>query len=111
MALPSIDEIIALIGGSIYGIPTIVIMIIPFIVGLVIGFFIKKILKIMIVIAILAVIASFLGLISLSGIASELSSLISQHGSDVVYYVSLVIGVLPLGLGFVVGLIIGFLFS
>lgn len=109
--LALIDDIIALISGNIYGIPTIVIMIIPFIVGLIIGFFIKKILKIMIILAILALIASFLGFISLTSIATELSHLASQYGPDVYYYISLVIGVLPLGLGFFIGLIIGFLRS
>jgi len=107
--LALIDDIIALISGSIYGVPTIVIMIIPFIVGLIIGFFIKKILKIMIIVAIIALIASFLGLVSLTSIATELGHLASTYGPQVYYYISLVIGVLPLGLGFLIGLIIGFL--
>ncbi|MGQ9468742.1 MAG: hypothetical protein ACUVTD_02800 [Nitrososphaerales archaeon] len=111
LALPTLEEIIALIQGSIYGMPTIVIMIIPFIIGLIIGFFIKKILKIMIIVAILVLIASYFGLISLSNIATELTELVSKYGPEVSYYVSLIIGALPLGLGFIIGLIIGFLLS
>ncbi|MEM3437921.1 MAG: hypothetical protein QXP55_05285 [Nitrososphaerales archaeon] len=106
-----IEDVLGIISGSISGIPTIFIMIVPFIVGLIIGFFIKKLLKIMIIIAILALIASFLGLISLTSIATELGYLASLYGPQVYYYVSLLIGVLPLGIGFFIGLIIGFLLS
>ncbi|MCP8319601.1 MAG: hypothetical protein H3Z52_01475 [archaeon] len=109
--LALIDEIIALISGSISGIPTIVIMIIPFIVGFIIGFFIKKILKIMIVVAIIALIASYFGIISLTSIATELTHLASTYGPQVYSYITLVIGILPLGLGFFIGLLIGFLLS
>ena len=107
--LALIDDIIALISGSIYGIPTIVIMIIPFIVGLIIGFFIKKILKIAIIAAILVLIASYFGLINLTSVATELKHLADTYGPQVYHYITLVIGVLPLGLGLLIGLLIGFL--
>jgi uncharacterized membrane protein (Fun14 family) len=111
MALPSIDEIIALIQGSISGVPTIVLMIIPFIIGLIIGFFVKKILKMAIIVLIIALIVSYFGLINLTSIANELKNLAMQYGPDVYNYITLVIGILPLGLGFFIGLIIGFLLS
>lgn len=106
-----IEDIIGLISGSISGIPTIVIMIIPFIVGLIIGFLIKKLLKIMIIVAILALIASYFGLINLASIAIELKDLVLEYGPEVYTYVTLIVGILPLGLGFIIGLIIGFLLS
>jgi len=108
LALPTIEEIIALISGSIHGVPTIVIMIIPFIVGLIIGFFIKKILKLVIIGIIIALIASYFGYINLTSTAMELKNLILTYGPEIF---ALVLGVLPLGLGFFVGLIIGFLLS
>jgi uncharacterized membrane protein (Fun14 family) len=86
-----------------------VIMIIPFIVGLIIGFFIKKMLKIAIIAAIIVVIASYLGFFGLS--LGALAGVAEQYGPAALHYGVLLMGMLPLGLGFVVGLILGFLFG
>ncbi|MCW4047743.1 MAG: hypothetical protein NWE99_09340 [Candidatus Bathyarchaeota archaeon] len=105
-----LDDLFGFIAsGNIAGIPTIVIMIIPFIIGLVIGFFIKKMLKIAIIAAIIVVIASYLGFFGLS--LGALASVAEQYGPVVFHYAVLLMGMLPLGLGFVVGLILGFLFG
>jgi uncharacterized membrane protein (Fun14 family) len=105
-----LDELLGFItSGSIGGIPTWVIMIIPFIVGLIIGFFIKKMLKIAIIAAIIVVIASYLGFFGLS--LGALAGVAEQYGPAALHYGVLLMGMLPLGLGFVVGLILGFLFG
>jgi uncharacterized membrane protein (Fun14 family) len=105
-----IDELLGFIGsGSIAGIPTIVVMAIPFIAGLIIGFFVKKMLKIAIVAGIIVVIVSYLGLFGLS--LSALKDIADKYGPVAVHYGVLLMGILPLGLGFLVGLIIGFVFG
>jgi uncharacterized membrane protein (Fun14 family) len=105
-----LDELLGFIAsGSIGGIPTWVIMIIPFIAGLIIGFFIKKMLKIAIIAAVIVIIASYLGFFGLS--LGALANVAEQYGPAALHYGVLLMGMLPLGLGFVVGLILGFLFG
>jgi len=104
-----LEEITQLAFSNIGGLPTIAIMGMPFIVGLVIGFFIKKILKVAVILAIIAVIASYFGFVNLSGTFEEIKVLAAQYGPEVLTYISLAIGVLPLGIGLVVGIIAGFL--
>jgi uncharacterized membrane protein (Fun14 family) len=95
--------------GSIGGIPPIVVMIIPFIIGLIVGFFIKKMFKIAIIAAIILVVVSYLGFFGLS--LGALSDLADKYGPIAIQYGVLLMGMLPLGLGLVVGLIIGFIFA
>jgi uncharacterized membrane protein (Fun14 family) len=95
--------------GSIGGLPPIVVMIIPFIIGLIVGFFIKKMFKIAIIAAIILVVVSYLGFFGLS--LGALSDLADKYGPIAIQYGVLLMGMLPLGLGLVVGFIIGFVFS
>lgn len=108
--LGAIDEIFRFItSGSVSGIPTIVIMILPFIIGLVVGYLVHKMLKIAIIAGIILVVVAYLGFFGLS--LSALKNLSDIYGPIAVQYGTLLIGILPLGLGFFVGLIIGFIFS
>ena len=105
-----IDELIGFItSGNIAGIPTLVVMVIPFIIGLIIGFFVKKVLKIAIIAGVIVVIVSYLGLFGLS--LSALKDISDKYGPTAIHYAVLLVGILPLGLGFIVGLIIGFVFG
>jgi len=105
-----IDELLGFItSGNIAGIPTLVVMVIPFIIGLIIGFFVKKVLKIAIIAGVIVVIVSYLGLFGLS--LSALKDISDKYGPTSIHYAVLLIGMLPLGLGFIVGLIIGFVFG
>jgi uncharacterized membrane protein (Fun14 family) len=105
-----LEDILGFItSGSIGGIPPIVVMIIPFIIGLVVGFFIKKMFKIAIIAAIILVVVSYLGFFGLS--LGALKDLADKYGPIAVQYGALLMGMLPLGLGLVVGFIIGFIFS
>jgi uncharacterized membrane protein (Fun14 family) len=95
--------------GSIGGLPPIVVMIIPFILGLVVGYLVHKFLKIAIIAAIILVIVSYFGFFSLS--LGALQDIANTYGPIAVQYGTLLIGILPLGIGFIVGVIIGFIFS
>ena len=105
-----LDDIFHFItSGNIGGIPTIVVMILPFVIGLIVGYLVHKALKIAIVAGIVLVIVAYFGFFGLS--LNVLKSLSDKYGPIAVQYGTLLIGILPLGLGFIVGLIIGFIFS
>jgi uncharacterized membrane protein (Fun14 family) len=95
--------------GSIGGLPPIVIMIIPFVIGLIVGYLVHKMLKIAIIAAIILVVVSYFGFFGLSLVA--LQNLADTYGPVAVQYGTLIMGMLPLGIGLVVGFIIGFIFS
>ena len=95
--------------GSIFGLPPIVIMIIPFVIGLVVGYLVHKMLKIAIIAGIILVVVAYLGFFGLSlGALKDLSDI---YGPIAVQYGILLMGMLPLGIGLIVGLVIGFIFS
>ena len=93
--------------GSIGGLPPIVVMIIPFVVGLIVGYLIRKMLKIAIIAGIILVVVSYFGFFGLS--LGALKNLSDKYGPIAVQYGILFMGMLPLGLGLIVGLIIGFI--
>ncbi len=106
----AIDDVIHFItSGTISGLPTIVVMILPFVLGLIVGYLIHKFLKIAIVAAVVLFIVAYLGFFGLS--LGTLKSVSDKYGPIAIQYGTLLIGVLPLGLGFIVGLIIGFIVS
>jgi uncharacterized membrane protein (Fun14 family) len=95
--------------GSIGGLPPIVVMIIPFIIGLIVGYLVHKMLKIAIIAAIILVVVSYFGFFGLS--LGALKGLSDTYGPIAVQYGALLMGMLPLGIGLIVGFIIGFIFS
>jgi len=108
--LGAIDQVFHFItSGSIGGLPPIVVMVIIFVIGLVVGYLIHLFLKIAIIAAIILVVVSYFGLFGLS--LSALKDLADKYGSIVYQYGVLLIGMLPLGIGFIIGLIIGFIFA
>ncbi len=108
--LGAIDEVIQFItSGSIGGLPPIVLMIIPFILGLIVGYLVHKMLKIAIIAAVILVVVSYFGFFGLS--LDALKNLSDIYGPIAVQYGVLLIGMLPLGIGLIVGIIIGFIFS
>ena len=105
-----IDELLQFItSGSIAGLPPIVVMIIPLIVGLIVGFLVKKFLKIAIIAAIIIVVVSYFGFFALS--LTSLKDIADKYGPIAIHSAVLLIGMLPLGIGFIIGLVIGFLFG
>ncbi len=106
----AIEDVIGFItSGSIGGLPPILVMIIPFILGLVVGYLVHKVLKIAIAAAVILVVVSYFGFFGLS--LGALNDLAGTYGPIVVQYGTLLMGILPLGIGFIVGLVVGFIFS
>ncbi len=99
-----VSDLFGKLGGSLGGVPTIVFMIIPFIFGLIVGWFIKKALKIAIIAAIILIIATYFGFFGLTW------STLGDLGMAAIQGGILLFGFLPLGIGFVIGLILGFIF-
>ena len=106
----AIGEVIHFItSGSISGLPPIVLMVIIFVIGLIVGYLIHLFLKIAIIAAIILFVAAYFGFFGLS--LNELKNYATQYGSVVYQYGALIIGILPLSIGFIIGLIIGFVLS
>jgi len=105
-----LDEFLRFIGGgSIAGLPPLVVMAIPFILGLIVGFLIKKSLKKALIIGIIIAAVTYFGFFSLS--LDGLEDIIAQYGPMSVHYMVLLLGMLPLSVGLIIGLAIGFLFG
>ena len=106
----AIDQVINFItSGSIGGIPPLVLMIIPFVIGLVVGYLVHKMLKIAIIAAIILVVVAYFGFFGLS--LGALKGIADIYGPIAVQYGVLLMGMLPLGLGLIVGFVIGFILS
>jgi uncharacterized membrane protein (Fun14 family) len=95
--------------GSIAGLSPLIIMAITFIIGVIVGYLARKVLKIAIIAAVVLIVVSYLGLFGLS--LGALKTAAETYGPMVIQLGAFLVGVLPAGLGFVVGLIIGFIFS
>lgn len=95
--------------GSLSGLPPIVVMIIPFVIGLILGYLVHKMLKITIIAAIVLVVVAYFGFFGLS--IGALKSLVDIYGPIAIQYGILLMGMLPLSIGLVVGFVIGFIFS
>ena len=107
-SLGVLEDIFAFItSGSIGGLPPIMVMIIPFVIGLIVGYLFRKMLKIAIIAAIILVVVAYFGFFGLS--LGALKDLADTYGPIAIQYGILFIGMLPLGLGLIVGLIIGFI--
>lgn len=101
-------DLLQLFSGSFAGVPGWVVFLIPLIVGIVIGYLIKQALIVGIVLLIVAVIASYLGFISLGSVVQGVKDLVTKYGPIASTYVAIFFGIIPLSIGLVIGLIIGF---
>jgi uncharacterized membrane protein (Fun14 family) len=104
-----IDDLFHLMTGSFGGIPSIAIMAVPFIIGLIIGYLIKKAIKIGLILVVIAFVASYFGLVNLGNLAQEGKNLAVKYGPTALSYVALFFGIIPLSLGLVIGLVLGFI--
>lgn len=105
-----LDEFSRFIGeGSIAGLPPLVVMAIPLILGLIVGFLIKKSLKKALIAGLIIAAVTYFGLFSLS--LAGMKDIIARYGPMSVHYVVLLLGILPLSVGLITGLTIGFLFG
>jgi uncharacterized membrane protein (Fun14 family) len=103
--LDLVGDIFNLIGGSIGGLPTLVVMAVPFIVGIIVGFLVKKMLKWAILAFVVLIVLAYFGVWGLS------FGTLKDWGVVAFQSAIIVVGVLPLGLGFIVGLVLGFIFG
>jgi len=95
--------------GSIAGLSPLIFMAITFIIGVIVGYLARKVLKIAIIAAVVLIVVSYLGFFGLS--LGSLKTAAETYGPMVIQLGTFLVGVLPVGIGFVVGLIIGFIFS
>jgi uncharacterized membrane protein (Fun14 family) len=103
------DLIHFITSGSVAGLPPIVMMIIIFVIGLIVGYLVHLFLKIAIMAAIVLFVLAYLGFFGLS--LGALKDLAVKYGPLVYQYGALIIGILPLSIGFIIGVIIGFVSS
>lgn len=92
--------------GTIAGLPTLVAMSVPLVLGLIVGLVSLKFLKTGMAVMIILAVVIYLGLNSMD--INTLQQLALQYGMSASLLASMLIGVLPLGIGFVIGAIIGF---
>ncbi|XES77770.1 MAG: hypothetical protein ACBZ72_02550 [Candidatus Bathyarchaeia archaeon] len=109
LPLDLISDLLGRITGSLGGLPTIAVMAIPLIIGLVVGYLIKKVLKWAIIAGVIVTVIAYFGFFGLS--LSTLSGLVEQYGPIAAQEAILLFGMLPLGIGFIIGLILGFIFG
>jgi uncharacterized membrane protein (Fun14 family) len=80
-----------------------------FVIGLIVGYLIHLFLKIAIIAAIILFVVAYFGFWGLS--LNVLKNYVAQYGSIVYQYGALIMGILPLSIGFIIGVIIGFVFA
>jgi uncharacterized membrane protein (Fun14 family) len=108
--LDFLSDILSFItNGTIIGLPTLVLMAIPLIIGVVVGFFVKKILKWAIIAGAIALVLAYLGIWGLS--FDKLQEWSATYGGLAFHGAIIIIGILPIGIGFIIGVILGFIFG
>lgn len=96
-----------IINGSISGIPVAGFTLFSFMLGLIIGYLLRKLVKLALLIGFIVILASYLGFINVS----EVKSIAERYGTEIISYIALFVGIIPLSIGLIIGLIIGFLFG
>jgi uncharacterized membrane protein (Fun14 family) len=103
-----IEELVNfLTNGSIAGLPPLAVMVVPLVLGLLVGFLAHKVLKVVVIALIVLVVVAFFGIYTLD--IPSLQQLVQHYGPLVLSYGALLVGVLPLSVGFVIGAIVGFI--
>jgi uncharacterized membrane protein (Fun14 family) len=109
--LSILDDLTHLMSGNLGSLPSLLVMAIPLIVGLVLGYIVKRMLKIGLILVAVALVASYFGFISLSSLTGEVQTLVTKYGPVAQSYVSLFFGIVPLSIGLVIGFLLGFIFT
>lgn len=91
------------------GLPSLEVMAVPLIIGVVVGYVLRKALKIGIALLIVAFIASYFGFISLASVESGGKALILKYGPQAQSYIAIFLGLVPLSIGLIIGIVIGFI--
>ena len=95
---------------SLFGLPGYAFFAMPFVVGLVLGFLVKKALKI-VIIAIVAIAALlYFGVLTMGSMQTYLQTIMG-YSPLAMQYAAILFGMLPLGTGLIIGLLIGLKFG
>ncbi len=105
------DDLTHLMSGNLGSIPSLAVMAIPLIIGLILGYIVKRVLKIGLILVAIALVAAYFGFVNLSGMASEAQGLVTKYGPVANSYISLFFGIIPLSIGLVIGFLLGFIFT
>lgn len=97
-----IEEVMNALTG---GLPAPVVMGLPFIVGLILGFLIKKLLKIALVLIIAAGVGTYLGFVTIN--LEALKAAAEKYGGAITVAASMLLSIVPMGAGLVIGFILG----
>jgi hypothetical protein len=101
-----IDQIVQFItNGSVLGLPVMGVMTIPLVLGIILGYFTMKFVKILVIAAVVMAAATFFGLYSLD--IPAMQQMVQLFGSLGMAIGSLLLGTAPLSVGLVIGVIIG----
>jgi hypothetical protein len=101
-----IDELVHFItNGSVLGLPSLAVMTVPLVIGIIVGFFTIKFLKILVIAAVIIAAATFFGFYSMD--IPALQQMVQLFGSMAMAIGSLLLGMMPLSVGLVIGVIIG----
>lgn len=95
---------------SFNGIPGIGFLAIPFVIGLVLGFLVKKALKLALLGLIVVSVGMYFGVVNMTDIQRYLE-ITKNLGPQAMQYAAVLYGMLPLGAGFFIGLVIGLKFG
>ncbi|MGB9729047.1 MAG: hypothetical protein ACP5GU_02110 [Thermoprotei archaeon] len=95
------------LNGTISGIPVAGFSLFSFILGLVIGYLLRRLIKLALLVGFIVILASYLGFINVS----EVKNMAQKYGPDIISYLALIIGIIPVSLGLVIGLVIGFFYG
>lgn len=109
------DELFKILGGqipnvSLFGLPGYAFLVGPLVIGLVLGFLIKKALKIVLISIAAIALGLYFGVFMLSDVQKYLQ-ITKGLGPEAMHYAAILFAMLPLGTGFFVGLVIGLKFG
>ena len=103
------SDILKLIEGQFGGgIHSIVAMLPTIVVGVVLGIILHKAFKYGIIALIVAAVAVYLGFVSLSTIEGGAKDLVAKYGPVAQSYIAVFLGLVPLSIGLVIGIVVGF---
>ena len=111
LPLSILDDLTHMMSGNLGSLPSLVVMAIHLIIGLVLGYIAKRALKIGLILAAVALVAAYFGFISWGSLTGEVQTLVTKYGPIAQSYVSLFFGIVPLSIGLVIGFLLGFIFT
>jgi uncharacterized membrane protein (Fun14 family) len=106
-----VDELIKILSGHVPNVSLFVLLgyaflSIPLVIGLILGFTVKKAFKIVIIAIVIVASSLYFGILTMSDLRFYLQA-VKGFGPEVMHYAAILFTMLPLGIGFTIGFIIG----